>query len=199
MNRIGIGGTVLSRWGALQRAQALQLQPAGGPDHRMCVVRCGTAQHGRLVRTPCTSSSVVAQQVGYGGSDVRYNTVQLCRAVPARSPVDGRLQLGPVSARCVACGARLHRACPAYRVMLRVMMGMHQWGLRRFPPRDARERSCEPGRVLAGGRGVVLGMSSQRESAGASQRYLLAEGRGRRVGHVFTARVGGGEPTVPIG
>ena len=35
-------------------------------------------------------------------------------------------------------------------VMLGVMMGMHQWGLRRFPPRDARERSREPGRELAG-------------------------------------------------
>ena len=34
--------------------------------------------------------------------------------------------------------------------MLRVMMGMRQWGLRRFPPRDARERSREPGRVLGG-------------------------------------------------
>ena len=84
-------------------------------------------------------------------------------------------------------------------VMLGVMMGMHQWGPRRFPQWDARERSREPGRVLAGGRGVVLGMSSQRESAGTSQQYLLAEGRGRRVGHVFTARVGRGEPTVPIG
>ena len=61
--------------------------------------------------------------------------------------------------------------------MLRVMTGMHQWGLRRFPQRDARERSREPGRVLAGRGGVVLGMSSQRESAGASQRYLLAEPR----------------------
>ena len=58
-------------------------------------------------------------------------------------------------------------------VMLGVMMGMHQWGLRRFPQWDARERSREP--RGGGGRGVVLGMSSQRESAGASQRYLLAE------------------------
>ena len=67
--------------------------------------------------------------------------------------------------RAVACGARLHRAFAAYHVMLRVMTGMRQWWLRRLPPRDARERSREPGRVLAGGRGVVLGMSSQRESA----------------------------------
>ena len=40
-------------------------------------------------------------------------------------------------------------------VMLGVMMGMHRWGLRRFPQWDARERSREPGRELAGGRGVV--------------------------------------------
>ena len=51
--------------------------------------------------------------------------------------------------------------------MLGVMTGMRMWGLRRFPQRDARE----PGRELAGGRGVVLGMSSQRESAGAGQQY----------------------------
>ena len=56
-----------------------------------------------------------------------------------------------------------------------VMLGMHQRGLRRFPQWDARERSREPGRELTGGGGVVLGMSSQRKSAGASQRYLLAE------------------------
>ena len=133
MNRIGIGGTVLSRWGALQRAQALHLQPAGGPDHRMFGVRCGTAQHSRLVRTPCTSSSVVAQHVGYGGSDVRYNTVQLCRAVPARSPVDGRLRLGPVCARYVACGARLHRACPASHVMHAFVDGYASVGAEAFP------------------------------------------------------------------
>ena len=137
----------------------------------------------------------LAETLGCTISWVGYCATQLYSCTG--SPIDGRLRLGPVCARCVACGARLHRACPAYHVMLGVMMGMHQWGLRRFPPRDARERSREL--RGGGGRGVVLGMSSQRESAGASQRYLLAEGRGRRVGHVFTARVGRGEPTVPIG
>ena len=56
---------------------------------------------------------------------------------------------------------------------MRVMTGMRQWGLGRLPPRDARERSRKP--RGGGGSGVVLGMYSQRESAGASQRYLLAE------------------------
>ena len=118
----------------------------------------------------------------------------------------------PVARSTVGCGWDLcvravWRAGRGYighaqpHVMLGVMMGMHQWGPRRFPQWDARERSREPGRELAGGRGVVsraclhsesrpgrangtywlrgggvvLGMSSQRESAGASQRYLLAE------------------------
>ena len=115
----------------------------------------------------------LAETLGCITSWVGYCATQLYSCTG--SPIDGRLRLGPVCARCVAWGARLHRAFAAYHVMLRVMTGMRQWWLRRLPPRDARERSREPGRVLAGGRGVVLGMSSQRESAGASQRYLLAE------------------------
>ena len=50
---------------------------------------------------------------------------------------------------------------------MRLLTGMRQWGLRRFPPRDARERSREPGQELP-------------------------RRKGRRVGHVFTARVGRG-------
>ena len=70
----------------------------------------------------------------------------------------------PVARSTVGCGWDLcvravWRGWGGYighsHVMLRVMMGMRQWGLRRFPPRDARERSREPGRELAGGRGVV--------------------------------------------
>ena len=114
----------------------------------------------------------LAETLGCTISWVGYCATQLYSCTG--SPIDGRLRLGPVCARCVACGARLHRACPAYHVMLRVMMGMHPWGLRRLPPRDARERSREP-------------------------RGECWRGKGRRVGHVFTARVGRGEPTVPIG
>ena len=113
-----------------------------------------------------------------GGSRKRWGapfrvwaTVQpSCTAVPvARSTVGCGWDL------CVrAVWGRAGRGSIGHsHVMLGVMMGMHQWGLRRLPPRDARERSREP--RGGGGRGVVLGMSSQRESAGASQRYLLAE------------------------
>ena len=76
-----------------------------------------------------------------------------CTAVPvARSTVGCGWDL------CVRAVWRAGRGYIGHaqpHVMLGVMMGMHQWGPRRFPQWDARERSREPGRELAGGRGVV--------------------------------------------
>ena len=94
----------------------------------------------------------LAETLGCTISWVGYCAIQLYSCTG--SPIDGRLRLGPVCARCVACGARLHGACPAYHVMHACDdRGMRQWGLRRLPPRDARERSHEP--RGGGGRGVV--------------------------------------------
>ena len=64
---------------------------------------------------------------------IRYSCVELYLLV-ARSTVGiPRLRLGPVCARYVACGARLHRACPASHVMHAFVDGYASVGAEAFP------------------------------------------------------------------